>query len=117
MSSLVELKNVAGLWLIGLILPLIALYVLKARRDERVVSSTWLWAAAARDLLARSPFRRLVAEVSLLLEALALVLLALAWARPAARAEGVSGDHLALIVDTSASMSAMANEGVSRFEL
>jgi hypothetical protein len=117
MSSLVELKNAAGLWLLGLLVPLIALYVLKARREERVVSSTWLWATAARDLLARSPFRRLVAEVSLVLESLALILLALAWARPAARAEGVSGDHLAVIVDTSASMSATSAQGVSRFEL
>jgi hypothetical protein len=117
MGSSVELKYAAGLGLIGLLVPLIALYLLKTRRAERVVSSTWLWAAAARDLLAHSPFRRLVAQVSLICEALALVALGIAWARPASRVSGVSGDHVAVIVDTSASMGAMSADGVTRFEL
>ncbi len=117
MTPLVELRHVAGLALLGLLVPLFALYVLKPKRDERVVSSTWLWAAAARDLMAHSPWRRLVTGLSLVLESLALIGLAVAWARPAARTGGLSGDHLAIIVDTSASMSAISSEGVPRFEL
>ena len=81
-----ELKAPGGLWLLGLLLPLLVLYVLKIRRQRVTVSSTWLWAAAARDLAAKSPFKRLVVQVPLLLELLALSLLALSLARPASRA-------------------------------
>ena len=59
-----------------------------------------------RDLLAKSPFRRLVVQVPLVLQALALILLALAFARPAIRGGAVLGDYLAIVVDTSASMNA-----------
>ena len=71
--------------LLGLIAPLVLLYVLKIQRERRRVSSIWLWRSAERDLLARQPFRRLVPYVSLVLEALALVCLALAFARPSTR--------------------------------
>jgi hypothetical protein len=68
------------------------------------VSSTWLWATAQRDLLAKHPFRRLVPELPLLLEILALIALALVLARPSTRGGAIDGDHVALVIDTSASM-------------
>ena len=55
-----ELLRPSGLWLLGLLVPLVVLYILKVRRRRLRVSSTWLWAVARRDLLARSPFRRLI---------------------------------------------------------
>jgi len=55
-----ELRNASGLWLLGLLVPLIVLYILKIRRQRLTVASTWLWQQAARDLLAKSPFRRLI---------------------------------------------------------
>ena len=70
--------------------------------------------AAERDLLAKSPFKRLIVQLPLLLQALALVLLALALARPATRGGGVPGDHLALVIDTSASMGARGPDGRTR---
>jgi len=109
-----ELKAPSGLWLLGLLAPLVLLYVLKIRRQRLIVSSTWLWAAAARDLAAKSPFKRLVAQVPLLLELLALGLLALSFARPASRGGHISGDHVAIVVDTSASMAALDSDGRSR---
>lgn len=96
-----------GLWALGLLAPLVALYILKVRRERRRVASTWLFAAAQRDLLAKAPFQRLRAQLPLLLEALALALLALAFARPATRGPGVLGDHVAIVVDASASMLAV----------
>jgi von Willebrand factor type A domain/Aerotolerance regulator N-terminal len=101
-----SLESPAGLWLLALIVPLVALYVLKIRRERMRVASTWLWAAAERDLLAQSPFKRLVAQVPLLLQLAALVLLALALGRPATRGGAILGEHVAIVVDTSASMSA-----------
>jgi hypothetical protein len=109
-----ELKAPSGLWLLGLLLPLVLLYVLKIRRQRVTVSSTWLWAAAARDIAAKSPFKRLVSQLPLLLEVGALALLAFALSRPASRGGHIAGDHVAIVVDTSASMAALEPDGRSR---
>ncbi|WP_437571294.1 VWA domain-containing protein [Sorangium sp. So ce542] len=115
------LLSPSGLWLLALLGPLVLLYVLKIKRSRRRVPSTWLWAAAQRDLMARAPFRRLLAQLPLLLQALALALLALALARPASRGRDFTGDHVAIILDASASMSAAARgssgEATTRIEL
>jgi hypothetical protein len=100
-----------GLWLLGLLVPLVVLYILKIRRARRKVASTWLWASAKRDLLAKSPFQKLVPQVPLILQMLAIILAALALSRPATRAEEGSGDHLAIVIDVSASMGARASQG------
>ena len=109
-----ELKAPSGLWLLGLLGPLVLLYVLKVRRQRVTVSSTWLWAAAARDIAAKSPFKRLQGQVPLILEIGALCLLAVALSRPASRAGHIAGDHVAFVVDTSASMAALEPDGRTR---
>jgi hypothetical protein len=92
----------------------VLLYVLRIQREPRRVSSLWLWRAAARDLLARQPFRRLVPHVSLILEALALACLALAVARPLTRGGRIDAGHVAFVIDASASMTAIDGAGRSR---
>jgi len=111
-----ELGSPAGLWLLGLSVPLVVLYILKVRRQRLRVASTWLWGAAQRDLLARSPFKRLVPQVPLFLQLLALLLLALAAAGPSTRGAGIVGDHVAIVVDTSASMGTKTAQGGTRME-
>jgi hypothetical protein len=59
-----------GLALLGLLVPLVVLYILKVRRKRLRVASTWLWASAKRDLIARSPWKKLIAQVPLILQAL-----------------------------------------------
>src|ERR1700722_3562104 len=103
MSGL-SLLNPRGLLLAAGVIPLVLLYILKIRRRHQPVSSTWLWAAAQRDLVAKHPFRKLVPEVPLLLELLALAALAIALARPSSLGGGMDGDHVVIVVDTSASM-------------
>jgi hypothetical protein len=71
-----SLVSPTGLFLLGLLAPLVILYILKVRRKRVVVPSTWLWASAQRDLLAKAPFKKLIAQVSLILQALAIALLA-----------------------------------------
>jgi hypothetical protein len=100
--------------LLGLLLPLLALYVLKVRRQRVTVASTWLWQAAARDMLAKSPWQRLRGRLLLLVEALALLALGLALGRPALSGAHIDSEHLALVVDASASMQADAG-GEPRF--
>jgi hypothetical protein len=109
------LGNPSGLWLLGLLGPLLLLYVLKVRRQRVRVSSTWLWQAAARDMLAKSPWQRLRGRFLLFVEALALLALGLAFARPALRAGGIDSEHVALVLDASASMQAESG-GQSRFD-
>lgn len=110
----IELESPSGLGLLGLLAPLILLYVLRIRRERRRVGSVWLWRAAERDLMAREPFRRLVPHVPLVLEALALVALAVAFSRPTTRGGRIPSDHVAIIVDASASMSAEGPDGRTR---
>ena len=112
-----SLLGPSALWLLALLLPLVVLYILKVRRRRQRVGSTWLWQQARRDLMARSPFQRLLLQAPLVLQALALVLLALAAARPASSGKTLSGDHIAIIIDTSASMSTIEANGKTRLDL
>jgi hypothetical protein len=113
-----DLLSPKALWLLGLLAPLVVLYILKVQRQRLRVASTWLWQQARRDLMARSPFKKLVPQVPLVLQALALIALAVAAARPATRDKTLSGDHIAIVVDTSASMSALdPATGKTRIEL
>ena len=106
-----ELRSPTGLWMLGLLVPLVALYILKIRRQRLKIPSTWLWGEAQRDLLAKSPFKKLIVQVPLILQLLALILLALALARPATRGGAIIGDHVAIVIDTSASMSTRDGDG------
>lgn len=109
--------NSSGLWLLGLFAPLVLMYILKTQRKREVVASTWLWQAAERDLQARHPFRKLRAQLPLLLQLLALTCLALAVARPLAPGGAPLVKHLAVVVDVSASMHARESGGATRIEL
>lgn len=89
------------------LLPIIvALYFLKLRREERRVSSTYLWRTLVRDMAANAPWQKLKPNLLLLLQLLFLVALILALARPFVWSEAAAGSHLILVVDTSASMGA-----------
>lgn len=103
----------AAFGLLALLIPLILLYVLRIRRQRLRVASTFLWRQAQRQLLAQTPWQRLRRQRSLLLQALALVMLCMAAAGPHHRSSGASDSHLALVIDTSASMSARNSEGTT----
>ncbi|MDQ3044720.1 MAG: VWA domain-containing protein, partial [Chloroflexota bacterium] len=100
-----------GLSLAALALPIIALYLLKIRRREQVVSSTLLWDRLARDLEANAPWQRFRPNWLLLLQLLALAALVLALSRPFLRVDAALADSVALVIDTSASMGATDIEG------
>jgi hypothetical protein len=84
----------------------IAMYLLKLRRDEAVVPSTLLWMRLVSDVEANAPWQRLRRSLLLLLQLLLVAILALLAARPfLERPAGLARD-IVLIVDTSASMGA-----------
>ncbi len=96
-----------GAFFLGLLLPVIvALYLLKLRRTEREVSSTYLWRRMVRDVEANAPWQKLRPNLLLLLQLLFLTLLIFALTRPFHWSEGLSGEAAIFIIDSSASMSA-----------
>jgi len=102
-------------WL-GLLAPLIALYILRRRREARVVGSTLLWDRAVRDMRAERPWPRPIPSVSLTLQAPAPIPAALALARPSGIGEVPSGARIAVVVDASASMATRELGGRSRMD-
>jgi Ca-activated chloride channel family protein len=98
----------APLALLGLLfLPaVLAMYLLKLRRDEAVVPSTLLWQRLVADVEANAPWQRLRRSLLLLLQLLLVAILAILAARPfLERPAGLARD-LVIVVDTSASMAA-----------
>jgi Ca-activated chloride channel family protein len=92
--------------LAALIPVIVAMYLLKLRRTEQIVSSVYLWRRMVRDVEANAPWQRLRRNLLLILQLLFLAALILALARPFTWTEGASGQALILILDTSASMAA-----------
>ena len=84
----------------------VAMYLLKLRRDETIVPSTLLWTRLVADVEANAPWQKLRRSLLLLLQLLLVVILALLAARPfLERPAGLARD-IVLVIDTSASMAA-----------
>ncbi|MEP7292362.1 MAG: VWA domain-containing protein [Chloroflexota bacterium] len=116
MSFLTPLAFIGGL----LAIPVILLYMLRLRRREVTISSTFLWQQLLHDREANTPWQRLRRNLLLLLQLIILALLVFALARPFIIVPAVSTGQIALLLDASASMNATdsANGSVaaSRFE-
>lgn len=93
------------LWTLVALLPLAAIYFLKVRPRKKPVTAFFLWQRVFTEKKASALFKRLRDVLSLLLMALAFAAIALALAEP-----DFAGDErkdLLIVVDNSASMSAM----------
>src|SRR6478735_11041166 len=98
----------APLALLGLVFfpAVIAMYLLKLRRDRAPVPSTLLWQRLVADVEANAPWQKLRRSLLLLLQLLLVAILALLAARPfLERPAGLARD-VVLVLDTSASMAA-----------
>jgi len=84
----------------------LAMYMLKLRRDEAVVPSTLLWDRLFSDVEANAPWQRLRRSLLLLLQLLLVVVIALLAARPFLERPARLARDIVLIMDTSASMAA-----------
>jgi hypothetical protein len=104
---------IAPLALIGLLsLPVIvAFYMLRLRRRDVPVGSTFLWQQLIRDVEANAPWQRLRFSWLLLIQLMIAGLVVLAAARPFTTAASPLAANVVLIVDTSASMAAIDPEG------
>jgi Ca-activated chloride channel family protein len=105
----------ALLWL--LIVPIIvAFYMLRLRRRDLPVGSTFLWQQLVRDVEANAPWQRLRFSWLLLVQLLIALLVVFAATRPFLTVQSDLAANVVLIVDTSASMGATDPEG-ERMEL
>jgi len=104
---------IAPLALIGLVsLPIIvAFYMLRLRRRDVPVGSTFLWQQLVRDVEANAPWQRLRFSWLLLVQLLIAALVVTAAARPFVVTESDLAANVVLIVDASASMDARDAEG------
>ena len=98
--------------LIGLIsLPVIvAFYMLRLRRRDVPVGSTFLWQQLIRDVEANAPWQRLRFSWLLLVQLLIALIVVLAAARPFGTVESGLAANVVLIVDTSASMATRTDD-------
>lgn len=100
---------------------LVILYFLKLRRRDVEVSSTLLWRKTIQDLQANAPFQRLRRNLLLFLQLLVLAAALVALAQPQRLGEQPVGTKHIILLDRSASMSAVDAAGetglpVSRLE-
>ncbi|MGI9147515.1 MAG: vWA domain-containing protein [Chloroflexota bacterium] len=92
---------------LGVTLPVVVIfYLLKVRRHDEEISSTFLWNDLIRDLAAHEPLQRLKTSLLLLMQLLALALITFAVARPFSEQIGQKPVQAVLLVDGSASMQA-----------
>lgn len=106
----------AGLAAAVAIPTLLLLYFLKLRRQRRDVASTLLWRKAVEDLQVNAPFQRLRSSWLLLVQMLLLLALLGALARPVIDAQAIETGRAVVLIDHSASMSAVDEQGVSRLD-
>lgn len=104
------------LGLSALAVPIILLYMLRLRRTDMPISSTFLWQQLVRDREANAPWQRLRPNLLLLLQLLILLALVLALARPFREVKTITTGRTVLLIDASASMNATDVDGKSRFQ-
>lgn len=94
---------------------IIILYLLKMRRREVEVSSTFLWQQVLKDARANAPWQKLTKNILLLLQILIALALVFALLRPFLPVSGTQGRSLVVLLDASGSMQGV-DVNPNRFE-
>ena len=94
------------LWALPLLGGIVALWMLRLRRQDVTVSSLYLWNTLLQETQANAPFQKLRRNLLLFLQLLTAFLLVFALARPFVYGEDLAGHTIVIILDTSASMNA-----------
>lgn len=95
--------------------PIIALYMLRLRREDRVVPSILIWQQITQDRAANTPWQKLRKNLLLILQLVILALLVIALARPFLPVSVPAQGSAIVLLDASASMQA-TDVPPSRFE-
>ncbi|WP_407271584.1 vWA domain-containing protein [Radiobacillus sp. PE A8.2] len=93
---------------------LLLFYFFKKQYQKQTISSIYLWERTMQEWETDRWWKRLQKNLLLLLQLLILLFLIIALLRPYLSGNEVGGDHLVIILDSSATMTAEA-DGLSRF--
>ncbi|MGN1373347.1 MAG: BatA and WFA domain-containing protein [Candidatus Coproplasma sp.] len=94
---------------------LIIIYIIKSKYTEQVIPSTYLWELSERFLKRKNPLKAITGILSLILQILAVVCIALAIAHPTFVVKGGANDYC-FVLDSSASMN-IVEGNKTRFDL
>ncbi|WP_078380296.1 vWA domain-containing protein [Sutcliffiella halmapala] len=89
------------------LLLVIFMYFFRKQYENKTVPSVLLWQEWMNDFEAQAWWKKLQHHLLLYLQLLALLLLIFTLAQPFIQKEGIEGDHIVLIFDTSATMTAL----------
>src|SRR6516165_6007149 len=103
-------------WLFLLLVPLVIFYFLKLKRPRLEIPSLALWRSVLNDQRVNSPFQRFKRNLLLILQVLLLVCLVLAAMQPYMPTGADRAQHLPILIDTSASVAAVDETGLSRLD-
>jgi hypothetical protein len=100
-------QNPAALaWTLPAIAALVVLYLLRIKRQQRVVPASFLWPSVQEDVRANSLFQKPRFTWLFLLQLLALLVLGVVLARPQRQDSGLLGSATVFVIDASQSMGA-----------
>lgn len=111
-----QFATVSGLWFSLSIPFIVLLYMLKRRYIDTEISSHLLWRRVLREQEANQPWQRLRRQLLLLLQLLAAMFLVLALMQPVIRGQQSVKSHVFFVIDTSASIATLTNQGSTRLE-
>ncbi|KMJ59653.1 hypothetical protein AB685_01915 [Bacillus sp. LL01] len=103
-------------WFSAFLLLVIMMYFFRKQYEMKSIPSVLLWQEWMNEFEAQAWWRKLQHHLLLYLQLLALLFLIFTLTQPYFEKEGIEGDHIIFIVDTSASMTALEGEE-SRLEL
>ncbi|MBM7619415.1 hypothetical protein JOC95_001264 [Bacillus tianshenii] len=103
--------------LTSFLLFVILLYFFRKQYEKRPIPSVLLWQEWMNEFEAQAWWKKLQHHILLYLQLLALLFLIFSLVQPYLEKKGMEGDHFVFIFDTSASMTALADEENTRFEL
>src|SRR5262245_51709790 len=106
-----RLLSSSALWWLLLGAIIVVFYLLKLKRKRSVVPSILLWKRALEEVEANAPFKKLRRSLLLLLQLLVLVVLVFALARPLVMTRALASGSTVIIIDSTASMSALDEDG------
>ena len=106
-------NELSKLWFLTLLIPVVIFYFLKLKRPRLKVPSLFLWQQVLNDQRVNSPFQRFKRHLLLLLQLLILAFLVLAATDPYFIGNMNKAKRIPIVIDNSASMGALDEEGGS----
>ena len=107
--------SLTSFWWLLAIIPIVLLYLLRARREPLRVSSLMLWQRVEKELEGDPALKKLQRSLLLLLQILVIILLCSALAEPVVEGTVLQAGRVTIILDASASMKAI-DELPNRFQ-